>query len=375
MRGSFGRVTAENLGAYMAEYWLNPSATAYLKNLPEGERAEYLKGREWLSWDGESTHFSFDTYLKNTKQRVKGIPAFDAFDGKSPENSLFGDATHDVRHFTNFSLQHATGDASATLDPALQQTVDMMNPLTYVRGRNMGCCQHWWIRHGAAESGNSRASVIYMATELSGQGKKVNAALFWDAGHCKDLDPQGFIDWIVSITAPRDEAILTKLLDPSGKDVLTGCKYGDWHGTMENSLHAIQKAFDKGADMVSIGLKKTADGKIICFSDDTVDRLLNGSGKVSEMTLAEIRALSPKSYSGPSDWVVVPTLEEALAFAKGRVLLHLDLQDNADEIMDIVRRETQIPRGGLLLSSRVRCGASSRLHGVGAASVPESGRD
>ena len=341
MRGNdgFGKVTADNLGDYMAEYWLNPSASLFLKHLSEKDRDAYLKDHSWLSWDGERTHFSFETYLQNTQQRVKGIPAFDAFDEKSPENSLFGDAVSDTRHFTNYSLQYASGDASASIDPALQQVVDMMNPLTYVVGRNKGCSQHWWIRHGAAESGNSRASVIYMATELSGQGKKVNAALFWDAGHCQDKDPQGFIDWIVSITAPRDEAIRQKLLDPTGKEVLTGCKYGDWHGTMENSLHAIQKAFDKGADLVAIGLKKTADGQIICFSDETVDRLLNGSGKVGEMTLAQIRALTPKEYSGPSDWVIVPTLQEALAFAKGKVLLHIDLQENADEIVDVVRKE------------------------------------
>ena len=337
--GDFGQVTADNLGDYMAQFWLNPSATLFLKSLSEKERNDYLKDHAWLSWNGDSTNFTFETYLQNTSPRVKGIPAFDAFDGNSPENSLFGNATDDTRHFTAYSLQHTSGRASATIDPDLQQIVDMMNPLTYVIGRNKGCSQHWWIRHGAAESGNSRASVIYMATELNGQGKKVNAALFWDAGHCQDNDPQGFIDWIVSITAPRDEAIRKKLLDTSGKEVLTGCKWGDWHGTMENSLHAIQKAFDKGADLVSIGLKKTADGKIICFSDDTVDRLLQGSGNVSEMTLAQIRALAPKEYSGPSDWVAIPTLEEAIAFAKGKVLLHIDLQDNVDEILDIVRKE------------------------------------
>jgi hypothetical protein len=30
--------------------------------------------------------------------------------------------------------------------------------------------------------------------------RDVNAALYWDAGHCQDLDPQGFIAWIGKIT-------------------------------------------------------------------------------------------------------------------------------------------------------------------------------
>ena len=337
--GAFGHLTADKLGDYMSQEWLNPSATLFLNNLSDKERADYLQDKDWLGWDGERTHFTFDQYRAHTTPRVKGIPAFDSFDLKSPENNLFGNEKTDSRHFTDYSLQKATGDPSASIDPELQQVVDMMNPLYYVFGRNKGCSVHWWIRHGAAESGNSRASVITMAAELSGQGKHVNGALFWDANHCQDKDPEGFIDWILELTGPKDDVIREKLLDKNSREVLTGSIYGDWHGTMENSLHAIQKAVDKGADLASISIRKTADGRLICFSDDTVDRLLNGSGKVSELTLAQIRALAPKEYSGPSDWNAVPTLEEALAFAKGKILLHLDLNDLAEDILAVVKRE------------------------------------
>lgn len=135
----------------------------------------------------------------------------------------------------------------------------------------------------------------------------------------------------------RDDLIRSRLKDPKGTEVLVAARFGDWHGTFENSLHAIQKAVEKEADIVTLQLKKTADGQIICFSDDTVDRLMEGTGKVSEMTLDEIRALKPREYRGPSDLAIVPTLEEAIAFSRGKLLLHVSLNEYFDEALELIK--------------------------------------
>ena len=128
-------------------------------------------------------------------------------------------------------------------------------------------------------------------------------------------------------------------MDPAGEDVLSAARYGDWHGTFENSLHAIQKAVEKGAEIVTLEVQKTADGQLVCFSDETVDRLLEGSGKVREMTLAEIRALKPREYRGPADWAIVPTLAEAIEFSRGKILLHVTVNRIFDEVLDVIRQE------------------------------------
>ena len=51
---------------------------------------------------------------------MKSLPAFDDFDMKQAETILFGNKTTDARHFTNFSLRHATGNPNAKNDGDLQ---------------------------------------------------------------------------------------------------------------------------------------------------------------------------------------------------------------------------------------------------------------
>lgn len=59
----------------------------------------------------------------------------------------------------------------------------------------------------------------------------------------------------------------------------------------ENTLPAIQKAIDIGAQLVEIDVRETKDGHLILMHDATVDRTTNGSGRVEDMTLKEIREL------------------------------------------------------------------------------------
>ena len=194
----FGHLTADNLGDYIATYWLNPAATHYLEGLSEGERAAYLKDKAWLNWDGSAAHMTMKDYNAHYSGRFKALPAFDKFDLSEAENGLFGDATHDSRHMTEFSIRH-TGEGSISAD--FQKVIDMMNPLYYVvPSLNPGASHHWWIRHGTTESGISRAAVVNFSTALIGHGLDVNSKLYWDAMHCVDKDPHGFISWIGEIT-------------------------------------------------------------------------------------------------------------------------------------------------------------------------------
>ena len=51
--------------------------------------------------------------------------------------------------------------------------------------------------------------------------------------------------------ATRADSIHAELLNPAGKVVMVVAHWGDWHGTCENSLHAIQKAVEKGAKIAT----------------------------------------------------------------------------------------------------------------------------
>ncbi len=88
----------------------------------------------------------------------------------------------------------------------------------------------------------------------------------------------------------------------------------------ENTLRAIQRAIALGVDQIEIDTQLTRDGHLILMHDPTVDRTTDGTGYVSELTFAELRHLD----AGLGEQV--PTLAEALALARGKVVLQIELK-------------------------------------------------
>ncbi len=196
-RDGFGPVTGARLGDYMLQAYVQPAASKYLAGLDETARAAYLAANPWVKWDGKAATFSFADYASHAT-RMKGLPSFDDFKLSAPETKLFGDSTTEARHFTEYSLRHATGKADAQLDPKLQELIHMMNAM-YFTG-NPGAAPHWWLRNGSSDNNNSQSVLINLATSLENHGRDVNALLFWDGGHCADDDPAGMVTWISQIT-------------------------------------------------------------------------------------------------------------------------------------------------------------------------------
>ena len=60
----------------------------------------------------------------------------------------------------------------------------------------------------------------------------------------------------------------------------------------ENTLDGFRHAAESGADAVEFDVDFTKDGHAIVIHDETVDRTTNGTGKICEITLEEIRKLN-----------------------------------------------------------------------------------
>lgn len=60
---------------------------------------------------------------------------------------------------------------------------------------------------------------------------------------------------------------------------------------IENTVPAVKKAFEAHADIVEIDLKVTKDRQVVVFHDDEVSCKTDGEGRVSELTLAQMRQL------------------------------------------------------------------------------------
>ena len=198
-KNGFGFLTAENYGKYLLQDFLIPSANLYLKSLTEEKRNEYLAKNKWITWTGKGAAFEFQDYVTHVG-RMKGMPAFDDFDSKQPEPDLFGNKTIDSRHFTDFSLQHASGNKNTLVENDVKQLVNLMNANYFIRQDNKGCAGYWWLRNGSSDNHTSQTVMVNLATGLENRNKNVNAALFWDGGHCADDDPQGLVQWMVKIT-------------------------------------------------------------------------------------------------------------------------------------------------------------------------------
>ncbi len=103
---------------------------------------------------------------------------------------------------------------------------------------------------------------------------------------------------------------------------------GDHTEVPENTLAAFKNGIKNGVDYVEIDLRTTKDSVLVIMHDNTVDRMTNGKGKVSNLTFAEIQQLkvcdkakdSTKTYP-------IPTFEEVLKTCHNKIHIYLDYKD------------------------------------------------
>ena len=114
------------------------------------------------------------------------------------------------------------------------------------------------------------------------------------------------------------------LMRKENQEVMVAAHRGDWRNFPENSLPAIQSCIDHFIDIVEIDVQETSDGFFVLMHDNTVNRTTNGKGKVNSMTLKQVTKLRLKNKSGELTEEHVPSLEESLKLAKGKILLNLD---------------------------------------------------
>ena len=197
--GDYGTLTADNYGDYLVRTYLQPAATTYLAGLSGSERESYLSSNSWITWENSSASFGFTDFLSHVG-RSKPCPAVDQTDLASAENGLFGNASTDARHFTDFGLQLATGDESATIDQDIPDKLTLMNPMHFLREANPGRARKWFIRVGTSDTDTSPVICADLAAMATGLGDDVDALMYWDAGHGTNQDASAFIAWIAQQT-------------------------------------------------------------------------------------------------------------------------------------------------------------------------------
>lgn len=112
--------------------------------------------------------------------------------------------------------------------------------------------------------------------------------------------------------------------------------HGRATGLIENTLSAAAAAVDRDF-AVECDVQLSADGDVIVFHDDTLDRLTGTSGPVRDKTLAELQAVELK---GTGDRI--PTLSALCEAIGGRVPLFVELKSAGDGDQRLEQRTAEI---------------------------------
>jgi len=95
----------------------------------------------------------------------------------------------------------------------------------------------------------------------------------------------------------------------------------------ENTVAAFKEAVRLGAHMIEFDVRMSLDGHLLILHDETVDRTTNGQGKISELSLDQVKRLDAGSWkSGEYAAETIPTLREALAVMPENIWLNIHLK-------------------------------------------------
>ncbi len=111
----------------------------------------------------------------------------------------------------------------------------------------------------------------------------------------------------------------------------------------ENTLPSFARAVAEGARYLELDVHATADREIVVIHDATVDRTTNGSGPVSQLSLAALQRLDAGyrfttgggAYPARGQRISVPSLAEVLDAFPG-VPLNVELKQVEPPIVDLV---------------------------------------
>ncbi len=102
----------------------------------------------------------------------------------------------------------------------------------------------------------------------------------------------------------------------------------------ENTLVSFEKAIDCGVPMVEFDVRVCKSGELVVIHDETVDRTTNGTGRVAELTLDQLKQLD----AGEGQKIV--SLSELLDFIDRRVWMDIELKgpDTAEPTVQVVQK-------------------------------------
>lgn len=97
-------------------------------------------------------------------------------------------------------------------------------------------------------------------------------------------------------------------------------------GYPENALETFEYNAGFQPLIIECDIRMTKDSVLVLMHDETLDRTTTGQGKLVDYTYEELQAFFLKDPEGELTSFTIPTLEQALAWGKGKVIFTLDVK-------------------------------------------------
>ncbi len=152
-----------------------------------------------------------------------------------------------------------------------------------------------------------------------------------------------------NLQSPKD---LKDLLS-YGKDrvpMVSAHRGGARKGFPENCIATFENTLRSTHALLEVDPRYTKDGTIVLMHDATLERTTTGQGNVADYTLAQLKELRLKDPEGAVTEYRIPTLDEALEWAKGKTALVLDQKTVPMEVRVKKIREHQAQAYALVIA-------------------------
>jgi len=128
---------------------------------------------------------------------------------------------------------------------------------------------------------------------------------------------------------------------PDRSPLLAAHRGGPSPGFPENCIATFENSLRLAPCLIECDVRKSRDGVMILMHDWSLERTTTGEGPVDSMTLAQLSQLNLYDANQTLTEYKIPTLSEALRWAKGRAILELDIKDPVTprEVVQAIKAE------------------------------------
>lgn len=139
---------------------------------------------------------------------------------------------------------------------------------------------------------------------------------------------------------------------------------GPYPGFPENAIETFEHILKHTPSIIEFDVALTKDSVLVLMHDNTLDRTTSGKGKVIDHTFEEIRELFLVDNQGNETSFRVPTLDDALAWGKGKTLFTVDIKREVpfEMVVDAIKRYQAEPYAAVITYSVEAAKKMHRLH-------------